>query len=124
MSDDPKSKEKSYDFPMVPIFGLDLGRDLGSMDSRLTRVENDIQEVKRDIKSLDTKFDAKIDALEARLNARFTATDDRIDVVDKRVDKCLVAINRIGERTRNQTALWAGLFIAVIAGTIVQILLR
>ncbi len=87
---------------MVPFFGLDLARELGSIDSRLTRVENDIVEVKRDIKA-----------------------------VDERVDKCLVAINRLADAqkadfrylsdaVRSTRTLMAGLWVTVIGGFILQ----
>ena len=98
MSDENKTKEKTFEFPMMPIFGLDLGRELGSIDSRLTRVENDVQ-----------KLDAKIDIVEARLTAK-------IEAVDGRVDKCLMAINRLDERTKNLSmATWGGMVVLLIA---------
>jgi hypothetical protein len=75
-----KSTEKNFEVPLVPYFGIDLARELGSMDSRLTRVENDIQ-----------KLDAKVDIVYGKLDAK-------IDSVDGRVDRCLVSINRMDER--------------------------
>ena len=96
MSDENRPKDpRGYEIPMLPIYGLDLGRELGALDSRLARVEYDIVELKRDLKS-----------------------------VDGRVDKCLVAINRLGERTRSLTAIGGGILIAVIAGLALQVLFR
>lgn len=107
MSDDNKPKEPArYEIPMMPIYGLDLGRELGSLDSRLARVESDVLELKRDQKEM-----------EARL------TGD-IKTVDARVDKCLVAINRLDEHTRNLTTIGGGILIAVLAGLVMPIMAK
>ncbi|MDR1044890.1 MAG: hypothetical protein LBP33_07205 [Candidatus Adiutrix sp.] len=95
MSDEPRNKDKTFDFPMMPIYGLDLGRELGSLDSRLGRVENDIQ-----------KLDAKIDN------------------VDGRVNKCLVAIHRLDERSRNTNFMLGGTLVAVLAGIVLQLFFK
>ncbi len=100
MSDEVK--DKTFEFPMMPIFGVDLGRELGSLDSRLSRVENDIQ-----------KLDAKIDA------------------VDSRVDKCAGVITRMDERVKSLggdiksiRTMVIGLYGAVAAGVILQIFFK
>ena len=116
MSDETKYKERAFEFPMMPIFGVDLGERLGSMDARLSRVETDIQ-----------ILDAKIQKLDAK-----------IDTVDGRVDKCLIAINRLDERMvamekrtderagsiekrlDSHRALMLGILAAVVAGIILQ----
>ncbi|MDR2945178.1 MAG: hypothetical protein LBV79_00300 [Candidatus Adiutrix sp.] len=119
MSDESKKPEafspKTPSF--TPFWGLDLARELGSLDSRLGRVENDIQ-----------KMDAKIDVVEYRLTAK-------IEAVDARVDKCLVAINRLDERmvamekrfddrltaiSKTTHTFGAAVLAAVLAGIILQ----
>jgi hypothetical protein len=89
--------EKPFDLgPILPMFGagIDLGERLGSVDSRLNRVERDIQ-----------VLDVKIERLDAK-----------IDAVDGRVDKCLVAINRLDERTKHlSTVTWGGIIVLLIA---------
>lgn len=113
MSSESTTKEKTFEMPMVPFFSLDLAREVGSMDSRLARVENDIQ-----------KLDSKIDVVDAKLTAK-------IEAVDNRVDKCLVAINRMDERINamdarltgrinSLSAMMAGLWVTVIAGIVLQ----
>ncbi len=104
MSDEIKSKEKSFEFPMMPLFGLDLGRELGALDARLARVENDIVEIKHDIKALDDRLRRDI------------------KLVDDRVDRCLVAINRIDERMKNLMLMGGGVLAAVVAGLALQYL--
>lgn len=78
-----------------PFWGLDLGerwgRELGSIDSRLTRLESDVQKL-----------------------------DLKVDMVDGRVDKCLVAINHLDERFNSMRSLIIGVGITVIAGIILQ----
>ncbi len=100
MSDEVRAGEKTFEMPMMPVYGIEIGRELGALDSRLTRVENDIQ-----------KLAAKI------------------DVVDGRVDKCLIAINRMYERItaladgqKSDRTIMFGILVAVLAGLILQFL--
>ncbi len=83
MSDEIKSPEKPFEYPMMPVFDMGIGRELGSLDSRLARVEHDIQ-----------RLDAKTDIIYGKLDAK-------IEAVDRRVDKCLLAINRMDERIKS-----------------------
>ena len=120
MSDENKTKEKTFEFPMMPIYGLDLGRELGSIDARLNQLESDNREIKRDIKELDAKFAAMVGELDAKLTAMIGDGDarltDKIEAVDGRVDKCLMAINRLDERTKNLSmATWGGMVVLLIA---------
>ncbi len=95
MSDESKSKEKTFEFPMMPIFGLDLGRELGSIDARLIQLENDNREIKRDIKELDAK-----------------------------TDKMGHALHRLDERTKTMQTqilvIGGGTLVAVLAGIVLQ----
>ncbi|MDR2947500.1 MAG: hypothetical protein LBV79_12255 [Candidatus Adiutrix sp.] len=118
MSDEIRDKDKNkFEFPMMPIYGVDLGRELG-----------DLAAGQRQLNARMDKLEDKIDAVEARLTAKIDAVDarltDKIEAVDSRVDKCLVAINRLDERTQSQgRALWGfgiAIFAAVIAGIILQ----
>lgn len=97
-----RSDMPNYEPP--PFWTIDLGerwgRELGSIDSRLTRVENDI-----------LKLDAKIDKLDAKVDAK-------IDEVNGRLDKCLIAMNRMDERWASTRAVMFGLFVSVLAGII------
>lgn len=116
MSDDKKPKyDPKYDFPMMPIFGVDLGERLGSMDARLVRVESDIQEIKQDIKALDAKFEAKIGDLDAKFEAK-------IGALDVKTDKMAYALNRLDERTKVLQIIGGGTLVAVLAGLILQII--
>ncbi len=135
MSDEIKPKDKTFEFPMMPIFGVDLGRELGSIDSRLNRMENDILEVKRDIKAVDAKLTAKIDAVEAKLEAKIDAVDAKltakIDAVDAKfeakTDKMAYALNRLDERTKNldsKISLSIGLTGAILAAVVAGIFLQ
>ena len=62
------------------------------------------------------KLDAAIDIVEARLIAK-------IEALGGRVDKCLMAINRLDERTKNlesKLGLSGAALAAVIAGIVLQ----
>jgi predicted nucleic acid-binding Zn-ribbon protein len=87
VSDEIKSKEKAFEFPMMPIFGVDLGERLGDLAAGQRQLSADIQKLEARM----DKLEAKIDAVDAKLTAK-------IDAVDARVDKCLVAISRLDER--------------------------
>ena len=105
MSDDIRPKEKTFEFPMMPIFGVDLGERLGEFAAGQKQMRGDVQELK-----------AEIHELKAEIKA-----------VDGRVDKCLVAINRLDERMnaladgrKSDRNLLFGILAAVIAGFISQ----
>ncbi len=81
MSDEAKPKDKTFEFPMMPIFGVDLGERLGELAAGQKQTRSDIQELKAEFKVLD----AKIDAVEAKLEAKIDAVEakltDKIDAV-------------------------------------------
>ncbi len=52
-------KEKAFDFPMMPIFGVDLGERLGSMDARLAKLEAALTSMNEQMKTFSdaSKYD-------------------------------------------------------------------
>ena len=109
---------------MMPIYGLDLGKELGSIDARLAQHDKEFTKIEARLDALDAKFEAKIDALDAKFETKINALDTKIGLVDARVDKCLVAINRLDERTKNLSLTTGGILAAVVAGLVLQFLFR
>jgi flagellar capping protein FliD len=111
MSAEFAHKENNYEIPMMPVFDMGIGRELGSLDSRLARVETDVQ-----------KLDAKIDAVEAKLSAKIDAIDAKFE---SKTDKMAYQLNRLDERTKSmQTQIMViggGTFVAVLAGIVLQL---
>jgi prolyl-tRNA synthetase len=124
VSNEVPPKEKNVKYPMMPVFDLGIGRELGSLDSRLARVENDIQVLGAKIEKLDDK----IDVVEARLSTKIEAGDaklaEKIEAVNDRVNGCLVAINRLAAGHKFTQATLIGLWVAVIAGIILQLFIK
>ncbi len=127
MSDDLKSTEKPFEFPMMPIFGVDLGERLGELAAGQKQTKSDIQELKAEIKALDAKFEAKIEALDAKLEAKTdkleakiealdAKLDDKTDKLEAKTDKMAYAINRLDERTKHLSMVtWGGIIVLLIA---------
>jgi outer membrane murein-binding lipoprotein Lpp len=114
MSDE--TKEKTFEFPMMPIFGVDLGERLGELSAGQKQLGSDIQ-----------RLDARMD----RLDARMDKLDAKIDAVDGRVDQCRVAINRMDERINSLAEgrktdhnLLIGLWVTVVAGFILNFFIK
>ncbi len=127
MSDESKPKEKTFEFPMMPIFGVDLGERLGSLDARQKQMGTDLQKMDASLDSGIQKLNARIDKLESKIEAVDAKLTAKIEAVDGRVDKCLLAINRLDERLislaesrKSDHNLLIGLWVTVIAGFILQ----
>jgi hypothetical protein len=88
----------------LPIVGVDLGEKLGSLDARLIQAGLDVTEIKHDLKLVEPVLTAKIEAVDARLTSVEAKLFEKIEALDRRVDKCLVIINRLDERTKNMEA--------------------
>ncbi len=120
MNDVNKSSDKPFEFPMMPIFGVDLGERLGSMDARLTRVETDVMEIKRDIKTLDDRVDKCLVAVN-RMDERLTAVDGRLAAAERHLSGRLDSVERhLSGRLNSMRAMIIGLYVAVAAGFILQ----
>ena len=58
-----------------------------------------------EIAKLDTKFDAKLDAMEARSDAKFDAVDSRFESIDSKLIPRIVALlhlHRLGRRSQHE----------------------
>ncbi len=98
MSDESETKDKTFEFPMMPIFGVDLGERLGEFAAGQRQME------------------ARLDRLETR-----------IDALDAKTDKMAYALNRLDERTKHleskfnlSIGLSGAILAAVIAGIVLQ----
>lgn len=98
MSNEFKSTEKPFEFPMMPIFGIDLGERLGELAAGQRQTRSDIQELKAEIKAID----AKIEALDTKFEAK--------------TDKMANTIHRLDERVKHlSTVTWGGIIVLLIA---------
>lgn len=97
MSDESKST-KTFEFPMMPILGLDVGKDLGELSAGQKQMENNIQRLEVRIDAVDAKLDA--------IGAKFEA----------KTDKMANALHRLDERTKNLSMVtWGGIVVLLIA---------
>ncbi len=89
MSDE--SKSTTFEFPMMPIFGVDLGRELGELAAG-----------QRQIEARMDKLEAKIDAVDAKFEAK--------------TDKMAYTLHRLDERSKHLAMVtWGGMVVLLIA---------
>ncbi len=129
MSDEISPKERTFEFPMMPIFGVDLGERLGDMGARLKQLETGQFELKADVKALDARFD-RVEACLGQMENRLDQTENRLDRLETKVDNMGNAVRALqgdmaevktdlrllGERTKHlSTVTWGGIIVLLIA---------
>lgn len=102
MSDDIKRTAETFqEHPFNPFLGLDIGerwgRELGSIDSRLIRIENDGLKLDSKVDVVEARLISKIDSVEVRLNDKIDVVEarlnDKIDALDAKLDAVEAKLN-------------------------------
>jgi hypothetical protein len=97
-----KPMEKPFEYPMMPIFGLDLGERLGELAAGQRQMEARLDRLETKIDAVDAKFEAK-------------------------TDKMAYTLHRLDERTKSlesKIGLSIGLSGAVLAAVLAGIILQ
>lgn len=105
-----------------PARSVDVPATKGMLDESREELKHEITSARLEIRAVDAKLDAKVDALSARLDAKANALDAKIDALrsemdsrfklvdvrfdrtDAKIENVLAAVHRVGLLVEEQNA--------------------